>query len=165
MANYTPFSTGKIRVGALGVTLSDADNIPNIQSVRLSTAFQEALVRTAPFINQYPTADAQYDSDLAIEWETTSLPEAMFPYVLGVSGVSGGGYRTYTGTLVAKPAYHQVEFVNETPDGKEIIINLPRVKTIGMNPQFSRDGFQTAAFSSRSLPVDSYAPYIIRIEE
>jgi hypothetical protein len=166
MANtYTPFSTGKVRVGALGVTLTDADNIPNIQSVQFNNEFQEALVRTAAHINLYPTADAQYDGDVRATFEVTGFPEALIPLVMGISAVTAGGFRTYPGTLTGKPVYHQWEFVGETPDGKEVTINLPRVKTRSFSPNFTREDFQNMSFESHSLPNDTYAPFIFRVEE
>ncbi len=165
MANNVNFSTGIVRVGAVGATLTDAENIPNIQNFAWNAGFQEAVVRTAVFLSQYPTADAQYDGEVGFTFETTSFPELMIPFILGVSAVSAGGKRTYTGTLTAKPTYCCAEFLGISVDDKDIRIIIPRVKVAQFNPQFGRDSFQHIAFDFKSRPNGSNAPYILEIEE
>lgn len=168
MADNILFSTGKVRIGSVGVVLTDNDNLHNVQDLEFSDAFQEAMVRTAGFISQYPLADAQYDGLVTVKGTTESFSEAILAAVTGITPVVAGGKRTWTGTLTATPQYRQIEFLGQTVDGKNLRINIPRGKIAAFAPKFARAAFQNMPFDVQSFPGPPtgiggtvYAPFII----
>lgn len=168
MANqYTFFSTGKIRVGDPGASLSDSNNLIDVQNVTFSFVTSTAEVRTAVHINMYPTGDAQYDAVVSLDFDIVGFAESLIPYIQGVSGSSGGGKNTYTGTLTAKPAYMQLVFIGQDQNGKVCTITLGRVKVLANSPAFGRTNFQTANYKAMSYPDTggTYAPYVIAIDQ
>lgn len=159
------FSTGKIRFGAVGATLTDSDNIAAVQNVRFEHTFETAIVREGAHINNYPVANAQYDANAMLSFEATEIAGDLIPYITGAVASSAGGYNVYTASKTNKPAYLQLVFIGETEDGRVIEIAIPRCKITSLPLDFQRDGFVSPTLEATSFPNDTYVAFIIREEQ
>lgn len=167
MSDYTFFSTGELRVGAVAATLDTTNATINVQNVTFPFSLQEALVKTASWLDLYATADAQFDAAAMLSWDMTNFPEEFIPWVMGISAVTSGGKRTYTATKTSKCVYCQTEFVGQTTAGKQVRINIPCAKIKEFNPQFSRQDFQKQSMQASTYPNGTggpYAPFIIAVD-
>lgn len=166
MADKTPFSTGKIRVAAYGTTLDDTYNLINITDVTFSVEFQEALIRGCALLNEFPTADIQFDAEVSMQFSTTSIPLALIPLVTGATLSSGGGYDTYTPSLTSRPAALTAQFITTDPTtGKNIIITIPRGKCKSMPLNFTRADYGKSQYTISSRPGSGDAPFTIAFQQ
>lgn len=168
MADLVIFSSAKVRIFPVGTTPDDTYNIINVQNFAANITYQEALVRTTTWISQHVVADAQYDADVMATFEATAFVEELIPYALGVSAVTGGGKRTYTGTATSKPAYCGLQAIAQDPTTlKTATFTLKRGKVKDFLTALTRPGHSSQPFAFRSLPdtAGTYAPWIIEVDQ
>ncbi|MES2459776.1 MAG: hypothetical protein V4671_04275 [Armatimonadota bacterium] len=165
MQNFA-FSTGKLYLGAVGATLDDTNLIVTVQSADFSNTFQTKEVREAASINLYPVADADYDAECKLSVAVSVLAEALIEYCTGAVKSQTGGANVYTASCLTKPKYASLKFVGKTHDGRDITIEMARVKAPTLPLGFKRDDFVQPAIEFKVLPVDAAAiPFKISIAQ
>lgn len=137
MADKRFHSVPEVRIVAVGGSPSSSDNIADVQSVNFNDGFQEALVRTAAYLNQFPSGHVRYDREVTISLSIAGFSEQILKYVNGSSATSSGGYDTQTVTETDTPDPFKLQLVyhNDAND-KTLTITLPRCYC----PGFSFDG-------------------------
>lgn len=163
------FSTGKIRHGAVGAVLSDANRVVAVQNVSFEHTFQTAEVREAAHINVYVIENAQYDATCTLSFDATDIADVLIPAITGAVQSVSGGFTVYTGSPTGKPAYIQLEFTGEDADGKDCIIHIPRCKIMTLPLSFARDSYVTPQLQATSYPKagasdGTQVPFTLRFE-
>jgi hypothetical protein len=133
------FGTGKIRYGAVGAVLTDANNVAAVQNVKFNSEFQEALVRGAAHLSQFPLDSVRYDDEISMSFETMVFEHPLIPYLTGAAHAVVAGYDEYTFGATSVPQPMQLVFIGEGTDKKIYEIQLPRCFGQKLNLDMGRD--------------------------
>lgn len=136
------FSTGKIRVGAVGAALTDAENLIGIiKNVTFENKTQKKELMAPPSESMYPVAVAFFGGSVSLKFESDTIERALFERIVGATKASAGGVDTYTIGKTSKPSFCKVEFEGEDVDGKAMLIRLFKAVSNQLPLAFKMDDF------------------------
>lgn len=147
------FSTGKVRIGPVGATLSDADHlIGAIQGANLDITFQKAEVMETPQQSMFPVAVGFHSGNCRLRLEVESVDRRIWTSVMNAVASNQGTANLYTIGKTTKPIFFKVELDGLDADGKQIKATLFKACTTGIPLNFRLTNFATMSLDCEGYP-------------
>lgn len=147
------FSTGKVRIGPVGGTLTDVDHgIGCNQGAQFDVAYQKKDLYCAAINSMFPVDTAHYQGKATLQVNTADWNRDLWARLFGLTAVTSGGIDTYTITKLTKPQALRVEFEGQDTNGKSIKITLFKAVSDGLQAGFSLEDFSIPQLTFEARP-------------
>lgn len=147
------FSTGKLRIGPVGATLSDADHgIGCNQGAQLDIAYQKKDLYCAAQNSQFPVDTAHYQGKATLQVNTADWNRDLWSRLFGLVASTSGGIDTYTVTKTTKPQFLKVEFEGIDTAGKMVKMTFFKAINLGLSAPFGIEDFSFPQINFEGYP-------------
>ena len=147
------FSTGKVRVGNVGATLTDEDNlIATIQSGEFNLTFQEKKLMEAAQISTFALLTSFYGGSAKFKFDSNDIVADLLVRIGGAVKTQQGGRDIYTIGKQSKPSFCKVEFEGEDVDGNTGIVTLNKAYALSLPISLKLDDHASISIEFEGLP-------------
>lgn len=147
------FSTGKVRIGPIGATLTDADHLVGaIQSASIEVMAQKAEVMETPQTSMFPVAVGFHSGQCRVRLEMESFDRRLWTTVLNAKSTPSGNADLITIDKLTQPQFFKIEIDGLDAKGKQCKATFYRACAPGLSLNTRLTNFATMPLDVEAYP-------------
>jgi hypothetical protein len=152
MSELILFSTGRIRVGDVGASLTDeANGVGTIQDISLEVTSQEKALYEAAWLSTWPKVISFYNSGAGLKFTTNDIERDLIRRIAG--GTVADNVLSITKT--SKPSFMKIELDVQDVDGNDLTIIVYKAYALSVPLSFKIDDHASMQLDFKCIPDSS----------